>query len=269
MKGHAFIIAIGLGVTLFGCSQAPDSTKRVEVSTPKGPEAATKLAGLKSDTVEPGKGDGAKVGDMLTMLYRGTLANGTVFDGNMDENHKPLPAKDPFALTLGMGMVIKGWDQGLVGMKVGEIRKLAIPAALGYGEQATGAIPPNSDLFFTVKCLDIIRQGEEMVIDTTEVKVGSGPAVKNGDKVSIHYVGKLLNDKKFDSSRDRKAPFVFTVGKGEVVPGFDKGVRGMKKGGIRKLRIPPQAAYGADPMGGIPANSVLLFEIELLAINGK
>jgi peptidylprolyl isomerase len=269
MKGQAFISTVALCAFIVGCSKAPDTGKRVEVSTPKGPDAAANVKGLKIETIKPGKGQEAKVGDMLSMLYRGTLANGTEFDGNMDENQKPKMDKEPFALTLGMGMVIKGWDQGLVGMKVGEVRKLSIPAALGYGEQATGAIPPNSDLFFTVKCLDIVAKGEEMVIDTSDVKTGTGPAVKNGDKISVHYVGKFLNDKQFDSSRDRKAPYTFTVGKGEVVPGFDKGVLGMKKGGIRKLRIPPEAAYGGDGQSGIPPNSVLLFEIEVLKINGK
>jgi len=206
---------------------------------------------------------------MLTMLYRGKLVNGTVFDSNMEEDGKPSPGKDPFSLVLGMGMVIPGWDKGLVGCKVGELRKLSVPSKLAYGEKGQGQIAPNSDLIFTVTCLDIVRKGEEMVIDTTDLKKGTGPAVKKGDKVTIHYVGKLLNDKQFDSSRDKKTPFSFTVGAGEVVPGFDKGVMGMQKGGLRKLRIPPQAAYGADPTGGIPGNSVLIFEIELLKLNGK
>jgi len=141
---------------------------------------------------------------------------------------------------------------------------------MGYGAQGSGEkIPPNSDLVFTVKCLDIVHQGEEKVIDIKDLKVGSGAEVKNGDKVTIHYVGTLLNGKQFDSSREKNQPFEFTVGAGEVVAGFDKGLLGMRRGGLRKLRIPPMAAYGSNPNGGIPPNSVLNFEIECLKINGK
>jgi peptidylprolyl isomerase len=208
---------------------------------------------------------------MLTMVYEGKLTTGKVFDGNLTmPGYKPAPGKDPFSLTLGMGSVIPGWDKGLVGIKKDGVRKLSIPSNLGYGPTGSGeAIPPNADLIFIVKCLDIVKRGEELVIDGTNIKPGSGPAVKNGDLISVHYEGKLLSGKKFDSSRDRKQTFNFTVGKGEVVPGFDKGVVGMKKGGVRLVRIPPMAAYGAQPNGAIPANSVLLFEIEVIKINGK
>ncbi len=99
---------------------------------------------------------------------------------------------------------------------------------------------------------------------------GRGPAAKTGDTVSVHYVGTLLDGNKFDSSRDRKQPFEFTLGQGRVIKGWDQGVVGMKVGEKRKLVIPPSLAYG--PRGRppvIPPNSSLVFEIELLAINPK
>ncbi len=275
MKGQAFITIIALAAVLVGCSGSAKPEANATTGTSQGdtnvkPDPASNVTELKIETLTPGKGTGAEDGDMLTMLYRGTLTNGTVFDGNMDEKAEPIADKDPFALNLGMGSVIQGWEKGLKGIKVGETRKLTIPSDLGYGAQGSPpTIPPNATLVFEVKCLDIVRKGEEMIIDTNDEKVGSGVEVKNGDKVEIHYVGTLLNGKKFDSSRDRKTPFAFTVGAGEVVPGFDKGVMKMKKGGVRKVRIPPQAAYGANPSNGLPGNSVLTFEIELLKINGK
>ena len=274
MKVKAFITLVALGALIVGCSKS-ETSPEVSTSTggaTTGQAAPGKLTELKTETLEQGKGElSAENGDMLTMLYRGTLANGTVFDGNMDENHEAIPDKDPFALTLGMNMVIQGWEKGLIGIKVGEIRRISIPSELGYGSADKGTIPPNSDLYFDVKCLDIIKKGEEKVIDTEDIKVGTGAPVKSGDTVEIHYVGKLLNGKQFDSSRDRKQAFTFKVGAQplEVVPGFDKGVQGMRKGGIRKLRLPPQTAYGAEASGALPGNSVLNFEIELLKINGK
>lgn len=276
MKGRAFITLFAIAALAIGCSnssksETPTTSTTGGTASTTGAAAGGAVKELKIETLEEGKGPGAADGDNLTMLYRGKLVDGTVFDGNMDDSYKPIAEKDPFSLALGMGMVIKGWDKGLQGIKTGEVRKISIPTDLAYGSAGSGAaVPPNADLYFTVKCLDIVKRGEEMVIDTTDMKVGTGPEVKKGDKVTVHYVGKLLNDKEFDSSRvPGKSPLPFTVGAGDVVPGFEKGVLGMKKGGIRKIRIPPEAAYGANPTGGIPPNSVLMFEIEILTINGK
>jgi FKBP-type peptidyl-prolyl cis-trans isomerase len=99
------------------------------------------------------------------------------------------------------------------------------------------------------------------------LKEGSGEAAKAGDAVSVHYVGTLQNGVKFDSSRDREAPFLFTLGEGRVIQGWDMGVEGMKIGEKRKLIIPSNLAYGPNDYGPIPGGSTLIFEIELLSIN--
>ncbi len=103
-----------------------------------------------------------------------------------------------------------------------------------------------------------------------DVTVGSGAEAAKGDAVEVHYTGWLTNGTKFDSSKDRGRPFSFTLGAGQVIKGWDEGVKGMKIGGVRKLTIPPEMAYGDRGAGGvIPPKAELVFEVELLKIKGK
>ena len=105
--------------------------------------------GLKIEILKEGEGDVAKVGNQVAVHYVGVLESGQKFDSSLDR-------KEPFVFNLGVGQVIKGWDQGVVGMKKGEIRRLTVPSQLGYGEQgAGGVIPPNATLIFEIQLLDI------------------------------------------------------------------------------------------------------------------
>ncbi len=242
-----------------------DTTGKTEPGTTKPADA---LKELKIETTKQGSGRAAADGDVVIVLYTGSLKDGKVFDSN------DKPDKDPLPVLLGAGSVIKGWEQGLVGAKKGAELKLSIPSELGYGERGqvsmgdpNGGIPPYADLFFDVKILDVIKKDEEGVYDKEDVKVGTGPGVKVGDRIQVHYVGTFMNGKKFDSSRDKGAPFEFVAGKGAVIRGWDAGIIGMKAGGIRKLHIPPAIGFGA---AGLPPTiapyQVLNFEVELLKI---
>ena len=100
-----------------------------------------------------------------------------------------------------------------------------------------------------------------------DLVVGNGATATAGQKVTVHYTGWLTNGTKFDSSHDRRDPFVFSLGKGQVIKGWDQGVQGMKVGGKRKLTIPPEMGYGSRGAGGvIPPNATLVFEVELLGV---
>lgn len=113
--------------------------------------------------------------------------------------------------------------------------------------------------------IQIDETSEEVQIK--RLKQGSGAQVKKGDKVTIHYVGRLTDGTKFDSSRDKNKPFSFTMGKMEVIPGMEAGIDGMKIGEKRRIFIPPKLGYRDQKKGPIPANSILVFDIELLEVN--
>jgi len=100
-----------------------------------------------------------------------------------------------------------------------------------------------------------------------DIKVGTGDEAKSGDKVKVHYTGWFTSGKKFDSSVDAQQPYTFTLGQGNVIKGWDEGVAGMKVGGKRQLRIPPELAYGEQGYKNIiPPNSTLIFDVQLLAV---
>ena len=97
---------------------------------------------------------------------------------------------------------------------------------------------------------------------------GEGRSAQVGDQVTVHYSGKLSDGTIFDSSRDRKQPFIFTLGQGKVIKGWDQGINGMKIGERRKLTIPPELGYGATGIGSvIPPDATLIFEVELLSVS--
>ncbi len=122
-----------------------------------------KMSELLIEDLIVGEGEEAKVGDTVLMHYEGTLEDGTVFDANTGED-------TPFEFTIGAGMVIEGWEQGIPGMKVGGKRKLTIPSHLGYGETGSGSIPGGATILFDVELVEIVKDEvvEEEVTETVE-----------------------------------------------------------------------------------------------------
>jgi len=218
--------------------------------------SATKTAsGLQYTDEVVGAGDTPQPGDYVVVHYTGALQDGTKFDSSLDRG-------EPFVFQIGVGQVISGWDEGVGSMKVGGKRRLTIPPELGYGARGAGdVIPPNAALIFDVELLDIPR------VKVEDIEDGGGAVAEEGDTIVVHYTGTLEDGTKFDSSLDRNEPFEFALGAGQVIPGWDIGLQGMKVGGARKLTIPPELAYGSRGAGGVIApNATLIFEVELLEI---
>ncbi len=249
-------------------------TKNSKPQTPNMGDTIAFPSGLKIKYKKRGTGTKPMMGDKVKVHYTGTLLNGTKFDSSKDRN-------DPFSFDLGMGRVIRGWDEGFATMSVGDEATLIIPPGLGYGDQDMGTIPPNSTLIFDVELLGVEQNPDNKPVNLTGIDVkttasglkyyfitqGNGRKPVAGQKVSIHYVAKLMTGLKFESSRDAGKPITFSLGAGQVFPGWDEGIALMGVGDKAFFVLPPELALGSRSAGPIPANSTLAFEIELLDAN--
>lgn len=250
-------LVLACAVAVAGCSGGNSGASGQQTGGKPSAGGAPEVQVTKTD-VKEGKGPrSAEPGDTVWVQYRGTLKNGTQFDSNMEG--------DPYMVRLGEGGVIKGWEQGIPGMKVGGERKLVVPPELAYGENAREKIPANSTLLFDIKLLGLMKAGEEYVIDMETLKPGKGTrTVAPGDKVSINFTGALVNGRVVQDTKGK--PYTFTVGESEVLSAIDKGVQGMKVGEVRKIIAPPMTAYASIHSAAVPANSMIHFTVTLVSI---
>jgi FKBP-type peptidyl-prolyl cis-trans isomerase len=103
-------------------------------------------------------------------------------------------------------------------------------------------------------------------VQTEDLVVGTGAAAASGNTVTVNYIGRLQDGRVFDDSYVRGQPIAFRIGAGQVIPGFEQGIVGMRVGGKRRLTIPPELAYGSSGNGPIPPNATIVFEVELMAV---
>lgn len=262
LRGYASIAArfglaaLAVAALLLAACKPPEEAK---------PKAAAP-GKLVTKDIKVGTGPAAETGDSVWMKYTGQLKDGTVFDSN-DQ-----PGKPAYLVVLGAGSVIKGWDQGLPGMKVGGKRQLHIPSDLAYGAQESGKIPANSDLDFEVELVHMIKKGEETSYEKEDVKVGTGREAKSGDTVSFHYKGEYIDGTVFDDSEKRpksgSVPLTAKLNGKEIAVGLDAGIKGMKAGGVRVLKLPPLLVFGGQGNQTIKGSAPLKFTVKLLSVGG-
>ncbi|MFK8028861.1 MAG: FKBP-type peptidyl-prolyl cis-trans isomerase [Gammaproteobacteria bacterium] len=262
--------ACALVLVMVAMTSACDSSKSADAPA-KAMDTTTDTGLVIQDQVL-GEGEAATSTSAVAVHYTGWLFDESQEDNKGTQFDSSLTRNKPFEFPLGQGRVIKGWDQGVVGMKVGGKRRLIIPSELGYGARGAGRdIPPNSTLMFDIELLALDS------VTIIEHKIGSGDEAQSGNRVSVDYTGWLYDQdamsnkgKKFDSSVDRGQKFSFVLGQGNVITGWDIGVKGMKVGGKRTLIIPASMAYGARGAGkDIPPNAKLVFDVELFDVTGS
>lgn len=234
-------------------------------------------SGLQYYDIESGKGEQAAENSIVSTHYKIWVK----VDDDTNQLIVSSEMSQPISFVVGRGdMVFPGWEEGTTGMKVGGVRLLVVPPELALGETGGGSIPPNATLIMELELLDVTQPPKITEVDegdyiTTESGLkyydlveGSGASPAVGQQVSVHYTGWLQDGgTQFDSSIERGTPFVFQLGAGNVIQGWDEGVASMKVGGKRQLVIPPELGYGDSGAGSvIPPGATLIFEVELLEI---
>lgn len=236
-------------------------------------DTITTDSGLKYIIWKKGDGEQAESGDKVSVHYAGRLTDGSPFDDSYKRGK-------PFQFPLGGGRVIKGWDEGIAYLNVGDSATLIIPSELGYGSMDRPTIPANSTLIFDVQLMDVTKvvkpveydvAGKDTTFSGTGLKYirmnqTDGAAVTAGSTVSVHYTGYLLDGTIFDSSISRGEPISFPIGQGRVIKGWDEGIAYLKVGEKARLIIPSELGYGSRAMGPIPADATLVFDVELVDV---
>ncbi len=256
MKKKLFICLISITPSFFLMAQ----TQKPMIKTASGLEYRIDVEGTGAKPVN---------GDKVVVHYTGKLTNDTIFDSSHKRNQ-------PFTFVLGVGQVIKGWDEGIALMKVGSKATFKIPANLGYGDRDMGVIPPNSTLIFDVELLNVISGPKPFELGAKQwvtlpsgvkyvvLKDGTGNKVLPTMKVTVHYSGYFDDGKLFDSSVQRDEPISVTLGKRQIIPGLEEGLAQLKVGDKAKIFIPYNLAYGESGRGAIPAKANLTFDIDVL-----
>lgn len=226
--------------------------------------------------LEDGSGAQAAVGDTLFVNYVGVLTkDGTRFDGNFGGT--------PFAVTLGQRSVIQGWEDGLVGMKVGGRRQLDIPADLAYGDSGAGdVIKPGDAISFVVDAVALVPAtnasdkpsttvaGRPNIaqVATEDLVQGDGAVAESGMTVAIHLVAfRADTGEELTSTWENGQVVSFPLEEGGTLPGLLSGIDGMKVGGRRQITVPFAEAWGeAGQQGiGLPATTDVVIIVDLLA----
>ncbi|XP_008301177.1 peptidyl-prolyl cis-trans isomerase FKBP10 isoform X1 [Stegastes partitus] len=197
--------------------------------------------------------------DFIRYHYNGTLLSGQAFDSSYSKNAT-------YDTYLGQGDLIKGMDEGLLGMCVGERRVVIVPPFLAYGESGYGTqVPPQATLVFEVLLVDVFNPKDDVIVEVKEVPEGCSRRTVKGDYIRYHYNGTFQDGTAFDSSYQRNSTYNTYVGMGYVIRGMDKALQGLCIGEKRRITVPPHMAYGEDGVGDmIPGSAVLIFDIHVI-----
>ncbi|XP_060798274.1 peptidyl-prolyl cis-trans isomerase FKBP10 [Neoarius graeffei] len=203
----------------------------------------------------------SKKGDFIRYHYNGTFQDGTLFDSTYQR-------KSTYNTFVGLGHVIAGVDKALQGVCVGEKRHIIVPPHLAYGENGTGGLIPGSAvLIFDLHIIDFHNPKDSVDIQITHKPLQCNNTSTANDLVIYHYNCSLLDGTRLYSSMDLGRPAQATLGQAEVIEGLDQGLKGMCVGEKREVIVPPHFGHGQNEGSVVPADAVLVFELELLELH--
>lgn len=228
--------------------------------------------GLEYAIIKKGKGEKTQKGNRIYVNYTTRIKSDSIFDSNAGSGK-------PYSFILGQEEVLKGWDEGIALLSVGDSAWFRIPPSLAYGEKKLGSIPANTTLLLEVKILKsevafYNLSGKDTITYSSGLKKilisnGTGETAKAFNDVTMQFTGYVLNSKGykrvFQSSHTNSALAVFQLGAGRMVKGLDEGIATMKTGEKATFIVPPYLGFGKETSGIIPGNSTLYFDIELLS----
>ncbi|XP_042248873.1 peptidyl-prolyl cis-trans isomerase FKBP10 isoform X1 [Thunnus maccoyii] len=197
--------------------------------------------------------------DFVRYHYNGTLLSGEAFDSSYSRN-------ETYDTYLGKGHLIKGMDEGLLGMCVGERRIVIVPPFLAYGENGHGTqVPPQATLVLEVLLVDVFNPKDDLIMQVKYAPEVCNRKTETGDYIRYHYNGTFQDGTAFDSSYQRNSTYNTYIGMGYVIRGMDKALQGLCIGEKRRIIVPPHLAYGEDGVGDlIPGSAVLVFDIHVI-----
>lgn len=239
----------------------------------EGLDGVTTDSGLKVVMVEEGDGASPEPGQFVKVAYTGQLADGTLFNR--------ANGAAPYIFQVGEGQVIPAWEEALLMLNEGGRAFLLAPPELAYGEDGAPGVGPNETLIFDIVLLNVfdgsptslVLAGEGDFTETDsglklyDVEAGDGDSPGTDFMASVHFTAWLEDGTKIDSTLDRDLPYTFTFDQGQMISGWEEGIRSMQVGGKRQLMVPPELAYedaGID--GAVPGGATLIFDVELLGI---
>jgi len=231
-------------------------------------------SGVQITELVVGEGTGPPLrGDLVIMQYDAWYLDGKKFDSTYDRGQ-------PFSFRMGFGRIPQGWEEGMSTMRKGGKRRLIIPPELAFGTEGRGGlVPPETWIKVEVELVDLgpgtpipprVSHANLEFVKTesgliyADIAVGLGDSPKPGQSIGLRYSGFLEDGTLFDSSYIEGPPVARRFTDEAIIKGWMEGIRTMKKGGMRKLLVPPELAYGAeaDPPR-VPPNATLEFDIEL------
>jgi FKBP-type peptidyl-prolyl cis-trans isomerase len=234
--------------------------------------------GLLVGDIQEGEGVEVAEGDLASFDYRMWLVDGTLVDSS---DQRP----GSFRIDVGGHNVIEGWERGIAGMRVGGVRQVRVPAALGFGSRGSEDVPPDTDLVLELNLRRISSAELDAPTDPmafegpwTEVDLGvkygdvlpgRGAPVGEGSRVSLHISAWLEDGTRVESTHVRRAPRQATLGEYTLPKALELAVPGMQIGGTRQIIAPPAAAFGADGKPPtIPPDATLTWEVVLVGVSG-